>query len=147
MKRNSPAPTDSAKAIETLLKGAGFKTTPFRLELLTLLKKRSRPMSAAEIQDALKGPGFDRVTLFRNLQTMAKKGLLEATEFGTGATYYCIGGTRHHHHFFCLKCKKVSGIDSCSVEPTIKAAQKGGYVVQNHKLELFGLCPSCAKRG
>ena len=44
----------------------------------------------------------------------------------------------------CEKCHSVAEFDNCDLADLFKAVQKRtGYKIEDHWLELFGLCPNC----
>jgi Fe2+ or Zn2+ uptake regulation protein len=135
-----------------LLEASDLKKTPFREELLRVFAQAKAPLSAAQVFEALlagrklKGQRFDRVTLFRNLKTLVEKGILNTTEFGTGAAYYCLNThAHHHHHIFCVRCETAKPLEVCAAGPMIKQARQLGFKVLSHKMELLGLCPRCSR--
>ena len=66
----------------------------------------------------LKGHKFDRATLFRNLKTLVEKNILNTTEFGTGAAFYCLNSDHHHHHHvFCIRCETAKPLPVCAIAP------------------------------
>ena len=130
--------------------GKALKKTPFRSELLQIFKSASGPLSAAQLYEILakarkiKSIKFDRATLFRNLKTLVATDILSSTEFGTGATYYCINSQKsHHHHVFCTECKVVKSVEGCVIAPLVAQANRMGFQVHTHRLELLGLCAEC----
>lgn len=137
--------------ITALLEQSELKKTPFRRELLRVLKEAKTPLAAAQIFNVLiknkklKANRFDRATLFRNLKILVKKNILSTTEFGTGAAYYCLNsGHPHHHHVFCVKCETVMPLEICAIGPMIDQARRLGFKILNHRLELLGICPECS---
>jgi Fe2+ or Zn2+ uptake regulation protein len=132
----------SVSKADARLVRAGLKKTDFRLALLKIFEDAKRPLSATQLLDELPAQ-FDRATLFRNLKTLEESGVLSSTDFGTGATFYCLQGEDHHHHVFCVRCEKTRALDLCGAGPMIALAEKLGFQVITHKFELLGLCPSC----
>jgi Fe2+ or Zn2+ uptake regulation protein len=143
MKKSSPKTKPSrAKGNSDLLRRNRLKQTAFRQELLSVFRAARTPLSAAQVFEQL--PEFDRATTFRNLKMMVVKQVLSATDFGTGATFYCLNNeAQHHHHILCVRCETARGLDECVVAPLVKKAQEMGFTVLNHKLELLGVCPEC----
>ncbi len=136
--------------LDNLLADTGLKITVFRRELLEAFRTARAPQSAAQIFTALlknkrlKGSKFDRATLFRNLKTLVEKNILNTTEFGTGAAFYCLNHDHHHHHHvYCIQCETAKPLAVCAVGPMIEQAQRLGFKVLNHRMELIGLCPEC----
>ncbi len=135
--------------IEALLEQCELKKTPFRLELVGFFFEVKAPVSAGKVFEALlknkrlKNSKFDRATLFRNLKIMVEKNVLNTTDFGTGAAYYCLNSDHHHHHVFCVNCEQTKSLPVCAVAPMVDQAQRLGFKVLTHRLELLGLCPDC----
>ena len=136
--------------IDQILAESELKKTTFRRELLEAFRAAKAPLSAAQIFAALlknkklKGAKFDRATLFRNLKMLVEKNVLNTTEFGTGAAFYCLNNERqHHHHVFCIRCESTKPLAVCAVRPMVDQAERLGFKVLNHRMELLGLCPAC----
>ena len=138
-------------SLSALLAKSELKRTPFRRELLQVFTTAKAPLSAAQIYQLLrsnkklKSHRFDRTTLFRNLKTLVSKNILNTTEFGTGAAFYCLNSDHdhHHHHVYCIRCETARPLAVCVVAPMIANASELGYQVLNHKFEVIGICPGC----
>ncbi|MGE3263265.1 MAG: Fur family transcriptional regulator [Bacteriovoracia bacterium] len=132
-----------------LLEKHGLKKTEFRLALVRYLLHAEQPQNAQQIFAGLKKKkykklAFDRATVFRNLKTLSEDGVLQATEFGTGATHFCLeSSAHHHHHVFCTSCQTASPIDFCGIDPMIAKAKEMGFLVTSHRFELLGICKKC----
>ena len=51
----------------------------------------------------------------------------------------------HHHHVICSNCGRSADIDDRGIRAaTRKIAKRTGYRIDTHRVELFGLCPTCA---
>lgn len=139
-----------ANTDEVLLHKHGLKKTPSRLRLLQVLRRSHHPMTSAQILKILSRAkkaartAFDRATLFRNLKTLSEAGIINSTDFGTGMTFYCLYDEEaHHHHVYCVQCETVKPLTVCVAAPMINQAEKLGFQVINHRMELMGLCSSC----
>ncbi len=90
-------------------------------------------------------PRISLGTVYRNLETLAKKGTVRKLEVA-GTQKRFDGRIDHHHH---LKCEKCSRIEDIEIEPldVIRKLEKKlpGYVITNYRLEFEGLCPQCSK--
>jgi Fur family ferric uptake transcriptional regulator len=50
----------------------------------------------------------------------------------------------HHHHVICSQCGRTNEIDDGDLRAVVnEIARRTGYRVDDHRLELFGLCPVC----
>jgi Fe2+ or Zn2+ uptake regulation protein len=58
--------------------------------------------------------------------------------------------TEHHHHLICSSCGIVrdftvpAGVERSVVSAFDRIAKQTGFTLQRHRLDLVGLCPSCA---
>jgi Fur family ferric uptake transcriptional regulator len=125
-----------------LLEKAGLKSTSARLLLLEILRSAKLPKTAAQLLDEV---GFDRATLFRNLKALEEAGVLSVSDFGRGASYYrLLTSEKHQHHILCVSCERMEPLDFCVISPMVEKANRQGFRVLSHHLELTGLCPKCA---
>lgn len=137
------------EAHATAIRGAGLRVTQPRIAVLHVLTKTSRPMSHADLVDALDGQGFDRVTLYRNLNDLAEAGIVARTDVGDRVWRFELRSTRDAHagkhpHFTCTDC----GTVSCLPENTIRIATSARLpkAVRQHTVEvaLRGVCDRCS---
>ena len=130
------------------LEAAGYKRTEARRALLAAVAEQSGPFSAAEIYAALRqrAPGVGRATVFRTLDLLASLGLAQRIgeeRAGGGAIYVSCAGA-HHHHLICSGCHSVSEFAQGELEALIAAvAAERGFAMQEHRVELYGLCAGC----
>lgn len=130
-----------------LLRDAGFRATPGKIALLELLENEDKPLTVAEIQKKLKRKQ-DTVTLYRSLEALTEKGVLTRSELGHGHAHYELSvGKKHHHHLVCTSCERVEDFSDPSLETALMKAAKSAKSfksINNHSLELFGLCARCS---
>jgi Fur family ferric uptake transcriptional regulator len=81
-------------------------------------------------------------TVYRNLKLLVEKGWLKQINHPLLGTLYERTGKEHHHHFHCHACNRVFELPGCALNEE-EAAPKG-FVVENHEVFLFGICPHCA---
>lgn len=129
-----------------ILKEEGYKITDKRKDMIKILAKEDRYMSAREVYiEMIKiHPAISLDTIYRNLQTYAEIGILEDTEWNNERVYrYSCGVDAHHHHFICTECGKTMELLSCPME--LYEEQLPGYRILDHRFEVFGLCDQCDK--
>lgn len=120
---------------EDLLKQVGLSKTQARELILAFLKKHKTLVSAGDIFQALSGK-LDRVTVYRNLETLEKAGLVFKELAEKEALYYL--ADKQHHHITCQKC----GFTQCL--PCEHIFQKiKNFSQVKHQLVLSGLCNKC----
>jgi Fur family ferric uptake transcriptional regulator len=142
---------DSAfKSSVELLKNAGLKLTLPRQTLLQAITQHDGPFSAEDIFASCKKlsrkSAGDLVTIYRSLATFSDISILTRCDFGDGTVRYELleQDGSHHHHVICTSCKTVEPISFCVVEGQEQIIEQMGYSRLTHKLEFFGLCPSCS---
>lgn len=134
---------EKEKEILDNLKSQGFRFTLVRKDILSLLFKSSKPLSCQEIQKYLKSKA-NKTTFYRELEFLKDKKIIEEFKLDDGVRRYEIL-SKHHHHTFCIKCKRIEcvdlGRDLENQEKQIKRNNK--FKIISHSLEFYGLCHKC----
>lgn len=94
-------------------------------------------------------PGVGYATVYRTLKLLKECGLAIERHFGDGVSRYEVAHEDDHHdHLICLGCNTIVEFEDDGIEKLQeKLARRHGYLLQGHKHELYGLCPTCqAKR-
>ncbi len=155
MSNSSKPATASPEQLEltSLLAECGLKVTRPRLSVLKIFKNSTHPLSAQEVAAALPTvpalPAINGVTIYRILDSFKTSGLIREVNLRHGhLDYELIDHADHHHHIVCTKCGLTEDLYSCGVSGLIKAAIKNSRnfaTVNEHSVELFGLCRKCIK--
>jgi Fur family transcriptional regulator, ferric uptake regulator len=103
-----------------------------------------RPLGIDEIlrRGRILARTLNRATVYRNLKLLTDKGWLKQINHPVTGTLFERTGKGHHHHFHCHDCNRVFELPGCSLNQ--QAAAPEGFVVEDHEIFLFGICPSCA---
>ncbi|WP_223849747.1 Fur family transcriptional regulator [Bifidobacterium vespertilionis] len=120
-----------------------------RMLIEQTLSELSRFATAQEITDILRNRGtrIGTTTAYRNLQLMADQGKLDVIHLNGETLYRACIDHRHHHHIMCRGCGKTIEIEIPGLEQWIEqAAAKLHYINVTHELEIYGLCPRCARK-
>ena len=128
------------------MKGAGLKNTEARREVLSLFSKECEPLSAEGLYERLEGR-FDLATVYRNLSALERSGVISRVNLRKGVAFYELPD-HHHHHIVCTSCGETEQFSDCAVEATVADTlrrAKKFKVINEHALELFGLCRRCEK--
>lgn len=138
---------------ETLLHGAGERSTPARLAVLDILLAAPRALTHAEIAATArkKGSALDRVTLYRVLDWLVEKGLAHkiAGEDRVWRFNALPGeardqvGAHEHAHFQCRRCGRLYCLDG--LRPAFAFTLPPGFRCDHAELTLRGTCPDCAE--
>jgi Fur family transcriptional regulator, ferric uptake regulator len=133
-------------AVLDALERAGFRRTVPRRALAELISAQIGHFTAADLVRAARAArvGVGRATVFRTLEALDQLGLIERLDLPSGEHAYVACERSHHHHVVCSRCGRTSEIDDAGLKAVVhQIARRTGYRVDEHRLELFGLCPAC----
>lgn len=87
-------------------------------------------------------------TVYRTMRLLVECGLATERHFGGSTTRFEVSEhDEHHDHLICSGCKRIVEFENDAIEALQeKVAKRHGFTLQSHKLELYGLCPKCAKK-
>ena len=120
-----------------------------RQAILEILRKHPHPLTIKEIRSAMPADRCDPATIYRATHLLEQMGMVKRFDFGDGAARFELigeGDDGHHHHLVCTKCTTVVEIEECAlgkIDSRIGAAN--GFASVSHRLEFFGICPSCQR--
>src|SRR5512143_1765406 len=136
----TPAP------IVTALDRAGYRLTEPRRALARLIADQDGHFTAANLIASAHGRrlGVGRATVFRTLDVLVEVGAIERLDLPNGEHAYVGCAPAHHHHVVCSSCGRTAEIRDADLRRVVgRVARQTGYRIDEHRLELFGLCPSC----
>jgi len=81
-------------------------------------------------------------TIYRTLNLLCEFGIGQERHFGDDkATFDNVLYKKHHDHLICRKCGKIVEFACLDIEKLQEEmAKKYGFVLEDHKLELYGHC-------
>ncbi|WP_236031031.1 Fur family transcriptional regulator [Ktedonospora formicarum] len=89
-------------------------------------------------------PRLGRATVYRSVEKLVNRGLLNRVEFADGTHHYRVCGHSHHHHLTCNQCHRVVEVDICLPgEQIAKISNQTNFTIEGHSLSFFGCCPDC----
>lgn len=125
---------------KALLKSKGLRATPSRLTVLSALRRAKKPASVQDLLERRELRGMDTVTVYRALEAFVIAGIARQVNLRHGHADYELA-LGHHHHAVCESCGRVEDIGGCEVNVRVSEAFP---VINDHALELFGVCRTCA---
>lgn len=131
-----------------LLQDSGYRVTGPRRVIVELLAQSTRALGPIDVYDLgrLEYPGLGLVTVYRTLEKLEELGLIQRVHMPDGCHRYMRAMQGHQHILLCTRCGQVVFFEGDDIDPlTAKVAQRTGFIVQEHWLQLFGLCPQCAQ--
>ncbi len=132
-----------------ILDAAGLRRTEPRRAVAELIAAREGHFSAADLAaDARRRRlGIGRATIFRALDVLVELHAVERIDLPNGQHAYVACRPDHHHHIVCSGCGRSADVgdgDLAAVTGGIERAT--GFVIDTHRLELYGRCPDCRTR-
>ncbi len=124
----------------------GYKLTRPRRAVLKVVAQAGASLSPAQIHARARKfyPRTGLVTVYRTLDLLAGCGAVRRVHGEDGCHSYAPASEGHAHHVICGQCHAVVEFDECDLAELLKTVQRRtGYKIQEHWLELFGLCPNC----
>jgi Fe2+ or Zn2+ uptake regulation protein len=134
--------------IKSQFKRLGLKLTAQRKAILEAFASINHPVSIDELKKISSSKKIDKVTFYRNIETLKKAGLVKRVDFMRGHALWERADLGDHHHLICTGCKRVEDIHNCNVDSLARRAirkSKNFKLVTGHSLELFGRCRQCSK--
>ena len=129
------------------LKEAGLKITAPRVKILQILESSDiRHMSAEDVYRKLltNNEEIGLATVYRVLTQFEAAGLVIRHHFEEGRSVFELAGTYHHDHLVCVKCGRVVEFSDAEIEALQqKIADKLGFELTDHNLNMYGYCPEC----
>jgi Fe2+ or Zn2+ uptake regulation protein len=130
------------------LRSQGYRMTPQRLAILSILENAGRHLSPQEVFNRAQQllPGMTEATVYRTLNFLTAQGLVLAAHVGSGQLVYEIA-SHDHHHLICRACGETREIDHDPLQSLYQQFQVStGYQIDSMHVTFFGLCPACQKR-
>jgi len=134
------------KQVIDILRKHALRLTNCRKQVIEVLLRHNYAIGQPNLEKSLQQ--FDRVTIYRTLNTFLEKGIIHKVLDDGGATKYALCSTdcdvhKHEHehvHFKCLKCAHIHCIDAVKI-PTLQLPPK--YVYVEATLLVRGICDNC----
>jgi Fur family ferric uptake transcriptional regulator len=84
-------------------------------------------------------------TVYRTMKLLSECGIAMPRRFDDGQTRYePATGRSHHDHLICTGCGRIVEFENARIEELkLGVARSHGFVVDSHKLELYGRCERC----
>ena len=131
--------------LKNILKKHRLRITECRTDVLKFSLNQNRAFSFKNMEDAFQQ--YDRVTLYRTLNSFTENGLLHKIPSDTGTVNYGLCSTscspkshKHEHiHFQCNSCGKTE----CLPKKNIPHVDIAGYVIEEVNMIVSGICSKC----
>ncbi|MEQ1505068.1 MAG: transcriptional repressor [Myxococcota bacterium] len=128
--------------LKELIRASGLRATGARVAVLRFLRGVDGPRSHGDVAEALVDQGFDRATLFRNLNDLATAGLLHRFDAGDHVWRFELAPPSGHAHFVCTDCGEVSCLEGVDVQVADRLAPNA-LIDGAVQIQLRGRCDAC----
>ncbi len=134
-------------SVDNILKRNQLSVTESRKKILEIFKIHDKALAHSDIERKA-GEKFDRVTVYRTLQTFVEKGIIHTIPTPDNNIMYALCKdectTGHHHdnhvHFICDKCHVTYCLDSV-VTPQVNLPQN--FLPTEINVVVKGTCKNC----
>jgi Fur family transcriptional regulator, ferric uptake regulator len=141
----APAPATLDAAMATLRAG-GLRASAARRLVLSALFAAGRPVTAERIADGLDGrlPRSDLGSVYRNLETLERLGLVRHLHGAHGPGLYAIARDSEEGFVACERCGEVRAADPRAVALIRTAVRRAfGYEASFVHFPIVGVCAAC----
>lgn len=119
------------------------------MAVLEVLREAETPLSHGDLIEELEGQGYDRVTLFRNLNDLAEAGLVLRTDLGDRTWRFELKRSEqahaaNHPHFTCSSCGTVTCLPERAFVVRNTSRLPRSVRAQRVEVTLRGVCDACA---
>jgi len=131
-----------------LLKNHTLRITDCRIDVLEKFYRTAHALSFKDLEEEL--DDYDRVTLYRTLNSFIDKGLLHRIPNEDGFASYglckeeCTNKAHHHDHVH-FKCNECGHIE-CLPDHHVPRVELPGYEVAESNLIVNGICRNCRNK-
>ena len=135
---------------EKRLAANGRRMTSPRRAVMHVLQQETTPLMPRAILERARHihANLGLVTVYRTLTLLAEFALVRRVHHEDGCRGYVLASPGHCHHIICRSCggsAEFSGEND--IEPLIERVEKEtSYRVEDHLLQLVGLCPDCRQQ-
>ena len=133
--------------LKSILQRHHLRITDCRMDVLKLFLDKSNALSQGNLEKQFKQ--YDRVTLYRTLNSFLDSGILHKIPNATGVATYGLCHTtcspdhhdHNHIHFKCNTCGQIECLDDKEV-PSVTVPS--GYKIEAVNMIVDGVCAACA---
>jgi Fe2+ or Zn2+ uptake regulation protein len=132
------------------LKDNGYRLTDSRKAVVETVAEATHVLTPVEVYDRARksSPGLGLVSVYRTLEKLEELGLIQRVHQAHGCHAFIARGVGHEHLLLCTQCGAAVRFRGDKLNPLIESiSRKTGYTVEDHWLQLFGLCKECKRKG
>jgi Fe2+ or Zn2+ uptake regulation protein len=124
----------------------GARLTGARRAVVEVMAESQRALTPVEVYDAARKryPDLGLVSVYRTLERLEGLGLVQRVHHSKDCQAFLTAGQGHQHLALCSQCGRAilfEGDDLSSLFE--KVTRQTGFEIQEHWLQLYGLCVDC----
>jgi Fe2+ or Zn2+ uptake regulation protein len=134
------------KMLNTQLSEQGYKLTRQRKAVVEVVTLAHTRMSAADVYAKAQRacPDLGLTTVYRTLEILEQMGVIRRVHLDDGCEGFAPAAAEHGHHLICSRCQETIEFEDCNLNALLKrVSEQTGFTIEQHWLELVGLCPRC----
>ncbi len=129
------------------LKSHGLRVTRQRALILDIIRQGHLDADEVYRQARERQPRLSLSTVYRNLQTLKKQGLVEELHFDEAHHHYEVKPSAEHHHLVCLGCGKVIEFHQPLSRHIRKSiAEAKDFDIIETEIRMTGYCSQCRQK-
>jgi len=134
-----------------LLMGRSLEPLTNRVRVLEVIGGNSSPLSAQDIYATLnRSSAINRVTVYRILEMLVDKGLVERLSGGGRSLVYGLAPNENHPahpHFHCKSCGALQCLQPGSLKVDLRGIERSfAGEIQGVEVRVDGICRNCLRK-
>lgn len=139
-------PADSSTQFSNSIRMSGMRMTRQRAIILDILRNSQEHLDADSLHDRAKelDPQIGIATVYRTLALLKKFGMVSEYTLGEEHGHFEATPQIPHHHFTCLRCKRVIELEVPCIENFVEDLRiDDALTITRVNLFFEGYCPEC----
>ena len=132
------------------LAARGLRLTRQRRAVLEAVAATNGAISPLQLYEAARAqcPDLGLTTVYRTLELLSEVGALRRVHGADRCEAFVPAQAAHGHVVVCTVCGTATEFTDCDMSPVLEAAaRETGYEINEHFLQLGGLCAACGRSG
>lgn len=125
------------------------RNTKTKLFVIEEFKQSTLPLTIQDVYQTVKKDhsSIAYSTVFRIVRDLLEQKQLTQIDWRQRGNLFEWADRKHHHHIVCNTCNNVIDVTEEELQINLQAiAKKTGYTIQDHSIELFGMCTPCQQK-
>ncbi len=134
---------------KNILSQNNYRLTSPRLAVVEVIASSTRIMNPMEVYLEARRlcRGLGLVTVYRTIEKLEELGLIQKVHLNEGCHSYIATAEGHQHLLICSRCNRAEYFSGDDLAPLMgDLGEKRGFQIQDHWLQLSGLCNTCQQK-